>query len=230
MAGLDALDRREQLVAERDVVLGGLRDLVVRQGFDRVLDERLVGFLGRRLRRGRQVQNALGKLAREVVLSGGDLALELVAPGTEHVGPRLHRVLPTALAVDVEAAGPPDASEVRVDPLHVGLLPVFCLGASVANDCPEEIVAVAEDVGLDGHGVPDAPLGGIAASVDGRGRILDDDARAAAWPCGSCAAVRRSAWLQWAWWSWAVPLDGRWGLVRAADGDSSAQNIRLRDG
>ena len=42
--------------------------------------------------------DALGQLAGEVVLAGGDLALQLVAPGGEDVAPGLDRPLPAARA------------------------------------------------------------------------------------------------------------------------------------
>ena len=49
---------------------------------------------------------ALRQLAREIVLAGGDLALQLVAPGAEQVGPGLDRVLPAPVAVDLELRPP----------------------------------------------------------------------------------------------------------------------------
>ncbi len=176
VAGLKPLDGGEQLGAEGDVVLGRLGDLFVGERGSGVPDQRLVGLVLGGLLRPLEEQDALGDLAGEFVLLRGDLTLELVAPRPEHVGPRLHRVLPAALAVDVEAAGPADAAEVGVDPLHLRLAIVDVARALVADYRAEEIVAVAEDVGLDGYGVPDAALGGVPAAVDRRGRVLDHDA------------------------------------------------------
>ncbi len=175
VAGLDPLDGREQLGPEGDVVLGRLGDLVVGERGDGVPDQGLVGVVRGRLLRALEEQDSLGDLAGEVVLLRGDLALELVAPGPEHVGPGLDGVLPAALAVDVEAAGPADAAEVGVDPLHLRLAVVGVARALVADDRAEEVVAVAEDVGLDLDGVADAALGGVPAAVDRRSRVLDDD-------------------------------------------------------
>src|SRR6185312_4663383 len=65
---VDALERGEQLGAERDVVLGRLGDVLVGQGGDRVLDQRLVR-LGLGFARGLlQELYAFGKLSGQVVL------------------------------------------------------------------------------------------------------------------------------------------------------------------
>ena len=83
------------------------------------MDQRLVGF-GLRLGLGvLQELHAFGDLTGQVVLLGGHLALELVAPGAEHVGPGLHRVLPVAGLVHFEAAGPAHATEVSIDALQL---------------------------------------------------------------------------------------------------------------
>ena len=177
VARLNPLDGGEQFGAEGDVVLGRLGNLVVGERGGRVPDQGLVGVVLGRLLRHLEEQDALGDLAGELVVLRGDLALELVAPGPEHIGPGLHRVLPAALSVDVEAARPADAAEVGVDPLHLRFAVVGIAGALVADDRAEEVVAVAEDVGLDPDGVADAALGGVQAAVDGRGRVLDDNAR-----------------------------------------------------
>src|ERR1700729_3400289 len=102
-----------------------------------------------------------------------DLALKLVAPGAEDVGPRLDRVLPGAGPIHAELARPAHAAEMRVDPAQAHLAPLLLAGAAVADDGPDELVAVAEDVGLHVDDVPDAPFGGVAAPVDGRGGGLD---------------------------------------------------------
>ena len=49
VTGLDALDCCEQLGPECDIVLGRLRDVGIGKGVLRVVDQRPVGFLGRRL-------------------------------------------------------------------------------------------------------------------------------------------------------------------------------------
>ena len=230
VAGLDPLDGGEQLGAERDVVLGRLGNLGVAERGHGVLDQRLVALVGGGLLRRLEQQDALGELAGEVMLLRGDLALELVAPGAEHVGPRLHRELPAALAVDVEAAGPAHAAEVGVDPLHLGLPAVVVAGALVADDGAEQVVAVAEDVGLHRYGVSHAALGGVQSAVDGRGRVLDDDAlgrlglaaratrRGARRGFSGRRGHGRSRWT-----------DG-WGLVRGADGSGAGVAYRTGGG
>ena len=180
--GLDALEGGEQLRAERHVVLGRLGHVLVGQRGDGVLDQRLIRLgLGFACRGGEEL-DAFRELAGELMLLRGDLALELVAPGAEHVGPGLDRVFPRSLLVDVEAALPAHAAEVGVDAHHLGLAPVAGLRRLVADDRAQDVVAVAEDVGLDFDRVPDDALGGIPAVVDRRRRVLDHDPLgAAAW-------------------------------------------------
>ena len=65
----------------------------------------------------------------------------------------------------------------RVDRPHRRLDPAAAAGPAVAHDRAQDLVAVAEDVGGDAHGVADHALGGIAPGVDRGRRVLDDDAR-----------------------------------------------------
>ena len=188
VARLDPLDGSEQLGAERHVVLGRLRDGLVAQGGYGVLDQRSVGpRLGLACRSPEKL-DALGELAGQVVLLRRHLAGELVAPGSEDVRPRLHRVLPAARAVELEAACPADAAEVGVDGDHLDLAPAARLRRLVADDRAEDLVAVAEDVGLDPDRVADDPLGGVPAVVDRGRRILDDDPLGG-WPGRAGAAL-----------------------------------------
>ena len=92
----------------------------------------------------------LRQLAREVVLAGGDLARELVAPGAEHVGPGLDRVLASgpgrSTANSPAQRTPPRwASIRRISASRQRRSP----GAAVADDRAQQLVAVAEDVGRD---------------------------------------------------------------------------------
>ena len=146
------------------------------EGRDRVLDQRLVGLRPwPRSAAAWSRLDALGELAGEVVLLGGHLARELVPPGAEHVGPGLDRVLPPTGQVHLEARGPAHAAEVGVDPLHLDLAPVARLRRFVADDGAEDLVAVAEDVGLHGDRVADDALGRVATVVHRRRRVLDHD-------------------------------------------------------
>ena len=175
VALLLVLDGERELLAQGDVVLGGLGHAGVGELLDRVLDEPAAGgVLGDR-GGGLEQHAALGELAAEVVLVGVDLALQLVTPGPEHVGPGLDRVLPGAGPIHGELARPAHAAEVRVDPAQAHLAPLLLARAAIADDGADELVAVTEDIGLDVDDVPDAPFGGVAAGVDGRRRELDDD-------------------------------------------------------
>jgi hypothetical protein len=61
--------------------------------------------------------------------------------------------------------------------MHRAFLPAARAGSAPADHCAEQIVAVAEHIGGYGNGVADAPLCGIAAVVDCRCWILNDDPR-----------------------------------------------------
>jgi hypothetical protein len=81
-----------------------------------------------------------------------------------------------------------------VDAAHPHLVPLLLVGRSVTDDGADELMAVAEDIGLDVDPVPDAPLRGVTTAVDGGGWELDDD------PAGSlagclCVGRRRRARL-----------------------------------
>ncbi len=118
---------------------------------------------------------ALGHLAGEVVLPGPELALELIAPGPERIGPGVDRVLPGADAVDGELPRPADAVQVCVDPTQLGLEPATLPLGAVSRDDSQELMAIAEHVGLHGDDITDTALHGIASAIDRRRGILDDD-------------------------------------------------------
>ena len=153
-----ALDRLEQLMPEHHVVLGRVRRRLVLERRQRVLDQLPLGLGARALGRGAEQQRALGELPGEVALAGLQLALELVAPGAEQVGPGLDRELPAPGPIDAELAAPPHAVDVGVDPVQRRLLPAAVARAAVADHGAQLVVAVAEDVGRHGDDVADAPL------------------------------------------------------------------------
>src|SRR5581483_9773120 len=95
-------------------------------------------------------------------------------PGSELVGPRLDRVLPTAGDVDRESARPPHAAEVGVHAVQRALAGP-AIRRAIAHDRAEDLVTVTEYVGGDVDDVADAPLDWISAPVDAGGRELDDD-------------------------------------------------------
>jgi hypothetical protein len=111
------------------------------------------------------------------MLAGLELAPQLVAPGGEHVGPRLDRELPAARPVDDERAAPANAVDVRVERVQLGLVPLAPAVGAVGGDGAELLVAVTEDVGRHLDQIADRPLRGIPARVDDRLGILDVDAR-----------------------------------------------------
>ena len=154
-----ALDGRVELVPERRVVLGRLEHVVVAEHAQRMLDQLAVGALGAR-RDGLEQHDAFAQLARELVLAGLELALQLVAPGREQVGPGLDRELPAALPVDDERAAPAHAVVVRVERVQLGLGPLARSGAAVDGDRAQLLVAVAEDVAGDLDQVAHRALGG----------------------------------------------------------------------
>ena len=117
----------------------------------RVLDQRLsprvVAFAWRR-RAGARAPSDISP-ARSC-WPAASLRCELVAPGAEHVGPRLDVVLPAPDPVELELAGPADA--VRDGRRSGASRPRASRrspAAAVADDRRRMLVAVAEDVGGD---------------------------------------------------------------------------------
>ena len=169
-AGAHAVDLDRQALRQprRAVALGGALDGLQQVGRERGVDARSgLQRVERALDRGAVVapgggarggllehHDALGELAGEVVLPGGVLALELVAPGAEQVAPGLDRPLPAALGLDRDLALPADAVDVGVDRLHRRLQPAAGAGRLVAHDRAQDLVTVAEDVGGDARPCP----------------------------------------------------------------------------
>ena len=79
--------------------------------------------------------------------------------------------------VGLEGALPAHAVVVGVDRVQGLLLPAPLAGRAVAHDRAQHVVAVAEDVRGDGHLVADAALDRLLPTVEGRGEVLDPDAR-----------------------------------------------------
>ena len=165
-------DRVEEVRRERRLGPGARLERV-----ERALDRGAVlaglGALGGVL----EQHDALGELAREVVLAGGVLALQLVAPGAEQVAPRLDVPLPAARRLHGELAFPEDAVDVGVDRVHRHLEPAAGARRLVADDGAQHLVAVAEDVGRHPDRVADAALGRVASAVHRRCRVVDPDPR-----------------------------------------------------
>ena len=182
MPGLHALHRREQLRSQRDVKLRAFGDRWILEGNQRVLDHRPVAFDLRHVCGLAQQHQALGHLPAQVMLRSLHLAPQLIAPGAEPVGPGLNRVCPRPRLLDLEASGPTDAVEMGVDRTHLSLTPKAAfpmrtthLPRVVQNDRAQQIVAIAEDVGLHHDAVPHAALGGEPPAVNRWRRVLDHD-------------------------------------------------------
>jgi hypothetical protein len=173
---LRALDRIQQLRAERHIVLGGFGDALALHRVQRVFDQSAIVVVLRASDRILEQHDAFRDLAGEVVLTRGDLPRQLVAPGSEHVRPRLDRVQPAADLIDLELTAPAHPVDMPVNRPQLRFSPLLAAWREVAHDRSQQIVAVAKDVDRDGHDVADAALGGIAAAVDRRRGILDQDA------------------------------------------------------
>ena len=148
----------------------GRRRVAVRQGRAGRLGHPPVGAL-QAPGRVPQQRRALGELALEVLLPGGQLALDLVAPRREPVHPRL----------DLEAVDPERARRelappaVRRELQHRLLGEAARPGRPVPHRGPQGLVAVADEVALHHHGVADRALGGPAAPLDGGLDVVDLD-------------------------------------------------------
>src|SRR5262249_6391168 len=138
----------------------------------------LVGHRRRKCRLEVEVGNPeqhapLGKLARQILLAGLDLTLELVAEGREAVGPRLDRVLPRAALRHLERA----REQVVVDELEGHRAPAARARPAVEDVGGEQVVAVAEHLRRDLDLLPDGVLGRMAPAVDLRPDALDANTR-----------------------------------------------------
>ena len=199
VAGLDPLDGCEQLGAERHVVLGRLGDVLVAQGGDRVLDQRLVGLrLG--FARPRSGEAGRPRRARRRGRAGCAATLR----EARRARCRTRRSTPRPCTPSGPGRSTSKSPAQRTPPrwasmrLHLDLAPVARLRRLVADDRAEDVVPVAEDVGLDGDRVADDPLGRVPAAVDRRRRVLDDDPlRRAVWyaPARRCLAGVGSTWV-----------------------------------
>ena len=150
----------EGLVGDRllGAIAGGCRQaLLDRQGLDA------------------QQGRALRELAREVALTGRDLALQLVLPGGHAVDPRDDAELPAAERVGLERAVP--AIEVLGEPLHRQLAPASLPGRAEAQGSAEHLVPVAQERRPHVDALAEGALGRVATGVDLGPDALDADAR-----------------------------------------------------
>jgi hypothetical protein len=115
----------------------------------------------------------LGRLAGEVDLLGGELAIELVEQRRGAVDPRLDRVLPAPELRHLELARP----VVVAARLERALDPLSRARRAVANDGVQDVVPVLEDVGGQRDAVADRSLHRVAPAVDLGAHVLDLDAR-----------------------------------------------------
>ena len=184
------LDRRDEVHARRRAAIGGARG-----GRDHLRAERVRGALGeaalavlehggrrreaalvlaaRAGRRLAQQQRPLGELARDVLLAGGELALELLAPRRLGIGPGLDRPAPRPLLGHGEGGLEAVLAALEVGAAHRRLAPERVIGPAVAHDRAHRRRAVAEDERADLDAVADAGLGRVATAVDQRLGVLD---------------------------------------------------------
>ena len=100
------------------------------------------------------------------------LRLEFVMEDREVVAPRLDGEVVAAETVERQVGRPAVVAEGR----HGTLAPGGLVGSPPFQRDRDEVVALAEHVGLDPHDLADDPLHGVAAPVDRRRHRLDREA------------------------------------------------------
>ena len=180
-ARLAALDGREQLGAERRVVLGVLGDGRRPRACAAACSISAAVVAARRALGAPRAAAARPRPARRRARAGRPATLRSSSSRqvAERVGPGLDRVLPAAeRGRPSNAPRPADAAEVRRrSGRSSASLQSAARRAAVADDRAQDVVAVAEDVGRDRRPVADAALGRIAAAVDRGLGVLDHDPR-----------------------------------------------------
>ena len=171
--------RGERRVERRAAALGDLARSVGERG-GRRRDQRRVGAAARARAVAARIAAPSSSSELELGLAGGELALELVAPGREAVDERLDLPLPASDARQTSKApakrSTPSAGSTRASGCG---LPAPLAGAAVAHARAQHVVAVEEDRRGDLDGVALARLRAIAAAVDHRLGVLDLDPRRA---------------------------------------------------
>ena len=118
-------------------------------------------------------RRTLGDLALEVLLAGGQLALQLVAPRRERIDPRLHLEAVEPQRAGGELAAPAVDAQLR----HRRLGEPAGAGRPVPHHAAQCLVAVAHEVALHDDDVAEGALGRPAAALDRRPDVVDLDAR-----------------------------------------------------
>ena len=125
--------------------------------------------------RGLEQRRALDQLAVEVLLPGGQLALDLVAPRARTRPPTTSTWKawrPERARREARRASGPGVS-CSIGSSTNAARP----GRPVAHDGAQLLVAVADDVALHDHGVAEGALDGPAAALDDRPDVVDLDPR-----------------------------------------------------
>ncbi len=115
-------------------------------------------------------KGALLQLDRDV-LAGGLLHHDVAPPGGEAVGPRLDADFVATHRAGLDGGRPPVVAEVG----HGGIAPLGLSLWAPSDPRRQQVVAVAEDVGGDGGGVPDDRLGRVPTGGCARARVDDHD-------------------------------------------------------
>ena len=118
-------------------------------------------------------RRALDQLAVEILLAGGELALELLLPRAHDVDPDLDLEDVAAERRRREGAAPGVGREL----LHRLLGERRRPGRAVAHNRAQLLVPVADDVALHDDGVAEGALDGPPAALDDRTDVMDLDAR-----------------------------------------------------
>jgi hypothetical protein len=132
---------------------------------DGVVEEEGAGAQGKGNILRRKVGVGVGRLGVETLV-------EVADPGFEVIDPPLDRELPRSKSRDVEGARP----EVVAERGHGGGTPAALGFMAIEEPRGKKVVAIAEDGGGDGDAVVEDAARGIAASIDLRGDLFDDDA------------------------------------------------------
>ena len=127
----------------------------------RLRQHRIVGRRRHATPRRLDQQRAFEQLDRDID-PAGDLALEAASPGRERIDPRDHRIVMATERRQRDRRAPRIVADVG----QLGLAPLARARRQVEQRGAQHVVAVADQVSLDGQRLADHALDGIASAVD----------------------------------------------------------------